>query len=265
MPGGRERKRLVRGNRQAMFDDLSDIYDSLVDWPRRLANETPFYRKLFDHCQAKRVLDVACGTGRHAAQFAQWGLSVEAADASPAMIDKARALHGARPDLRWVVRSFEEPSTATESFDAAICVGNSLALAPDLVTVERAVDHLLAAVRDGGLILLHVLNLWRLPEGPCCWQKCRRILRPQGDGVVLKGVHRCGVRGYLELVVLRPGDELPRTDSTPLLGLEADFLLQTVLRLGGSDVRFYGDYQERPYDRGQSVDLILTAEKASPA
>lgn len=248
-----------------MFDDLSDIYDAMVDWPRRLANEAPLYRKLFDRCRARRALDAACGTGRHAAQFSQWGLSVEGADASPAMIDKARALHGERPTLRWVVRPFEQPALASEPFDVAICVGNSLALAPDVAAVERAVDHLLAAVRDGGLILLHVLNLWRLREGPCYWQqKWRRVRRGSEDWLVLKGIHRWGTRGFLELVVARPGEETPRTESTPLLALEPDFLHQTVLRAGGRDVRLHGDYQGRPYDRGQSVDLILIAEK-SPA
>jgi SAM-dependent methyltransferase len=249
-----------------MFDDLSDIYDSLVDWPRRLVNEAPVYRELFDRCRARRVLDVACGSGRHAAQFSQWGLSVEGADASPAMIDHARTLHGERPGLRWVVRPFEKPAVATEPFDVAICVGNSLALAPDLATVELAIGHMLAAVRGGGLILLHVLNLWRLREGPCYWQeKWRYVRRGTEDWLVLKGIHRWRAQGFLELVVARPGDEIPRTESTPLLALEAGFLQRTVLRAGGKDVRLHGDYQERPYDRGQSVDLILVAEKSLAA
>ena len=46
-----------------------------------------------------------------------------------------------------------------------------------------------AAVRAGGLVVLHVLNLWRLPDGPCVWQKCRRApLEDQVDCKALEGV-----------------------------------------------------------------------------
>ena len=44
------------------------------------------------------------------------------------------------------------------------------------VVRERAVQVMVAAVRKGGVVLLHMLNLWRLPDGPCHWQKCKRAI-----------------------------------------------------------------------------------------
>ena len=146
----------------------------MIDWPKRLAHEEPFYRRLFQRLGARSVLDVACGTGRHAAMFHGWGLRVEGADLSPAMIDRARTRFGQPDGLRWAVRAFDQPTPKTEPFDVAVCVGNSLALAPDMATVERAIRQMLAAVRSGGAIVIHVLNLWHLPDGPCVWQKCLR-------------------------------------------------------------------------------------------
>ena len=37
------------GNENTMFDDgrVADIYDAMIDWPKRLAHEGPFYRRLF--------------------------------------------------------------------------------------------------------------------------------------------------------------------------------------------------------------------------
>ena len=55
-----------------------------------------------------------------------------------------------------------------------LCVGNSLALAPDPPAARTAVTCMLAAVRPGGALVLHVLNLWRMADGPCHWQKCVR-------------------------------------------------------------------------------------------
>src|SRR5512147_2226208 len=132
-------------SRSETFDEHAAVYDLLIDWPKRLANEEPFYRRLFERVGARRVLDAACGTGRHAAMFHAWGLRVEGADLSPEMIARARAGSGEPEGLRWTVRGFDQPVERPGSFDAVVCVGNSLALAPDLQTVHRALAQLFAA------------------------------------------------------------------------------------------------------------------------
>ena len=69
-------------------------YDAMIDWKRRLERETPFYRQLFERINIQSVLDVACGTGRHAEMFHTWGLSVEGGDVSPQMLDFCRTRCG---------------------------------------------------------------------------------------------------------------------------------------------------------------------------
>ena len=245
-----------------LFSDLTDVYEALVDWPQRLAREEPFYRRVFDAHRVRRVVDVACGSGHHAAMFQRWGLSVEGADFSPAMIDRARRQYGESPGLRWAVRSFDQPIDADEPFDAAICAGNSLALAADRPMVERTIQRMLAAVRPGGILIVHVLNLWRLPDGPCVWQKCQRTHLPQGEVLIVKGVHRCGERGYVELLVVEwPGAAALRHESVPFLGLELADLDWLARNAGARTVTCFGGYQDQPYDRDRSVDLVLVAEK----
>ena len=138
------------------------------------------------------------------------------------MIERARAAFGEPPGLRWAVRGFDEPIPAAGSWDAVVCVGNSLALAPDLATVQTAIARMMEALRPGGVLLVQVLNLWRLPDGPCVWQKCLRTRLPQGEVLILKGVHRCDRRGYVELVVADPhGGPLLAHESPQFLGLES--------------------------------------------
>lgn len=246
----------------AQFDDLTDVYEAMIDWPKRLANETPFYRRCCEQVGVRAVLDVACGTGHHAAMFHSWALRVEAADISPRMIERARSNFGEPTGLRWVVRGFDEPTQAVEPFDLVLCVGNSLALATDLATVERAIEQMLAAVRPGGAVVIQTLNLWRLPDGPCTWQKCRRVALPQGQSLVVKGVHRCGDRGYVELIVtVCSGDVAMRTESVAFLGLQAAELEQVLRRNGVAQVTVFGGYQEQPYEPSKSVDLLIVARK----
>jgi SAM-dependent methyltransferase len=155
------------------FEDLADLYDALIDWPKRLANEEPFYRALFERVGARSVLDVACGTGRHAAQYHAWGLRAAGSDMSPAMIERCQREFGESEGLSWAVRPFDQPHP--RGFDVVICVGNSLSLAPDLKTVQRAVTQMLTAVRPGGACALQVLNLWHLRRAEV---QARRAGRP---------------------------------------------------------------------------------------
>lgn len=246
-----------------MFQNMTDIYDAMIDWPKRLAHEAPFYRQLFEEHHVRSVLDAACGTGRHAAMFHAWGLQVEGADLSEAMIARAKKQFGEPDGLRWTVRGFDQPIASAGPFDAVICVGNSLPLAPDMETVERAVARMLAAIRPGGLLMVHALNLWRLPDGPCVWQKSIIVSDASGEKhLILKGVHRCGTRGYVELLVADPQGNAPlQTECAAFLGLEAERLASMAATAGAADVRFFGGYGNEPYDREKSVDLLLVAPK----
>jgi SAM-dependent methyltransferase len=244
-----------------VFDDLTDLYEAMIDWPKRLDHEAPFYRRLFEEHRTRSVFDAACGTGRHAAMFHSWGLRVEGADVSPGMIARARASFGEPEGLHWAVRGFEAPA-GPEAFDAAICVGNSLALAADAAAADRAIARLLEAVRGGGVAVVHVLNLWRLPEGPCVWQKCKRARLPQGEMLVVKGVHRCGDRGLVDLLVLDPAAEaMAHHESVTFLGLDRAMLERAARHAGATRTACFGGYRGEPYDPPASIDLLMVAEK----
>ena len=60
------------------FNQLTDIYEAMIDWPKRLLTEEPFYRRWFQQVGVERVVDVACGTGHHAAMFHGWGIETKA-------------------------------------------------------------------------------------------------------------------------------------------------------------------------------------------
>jgi SAM-dependent methyltransferase len=245
------------------FELEPETYAALVDWPKRLANEGPFFRRWFERVGARRVLDVACGTGHHAALFHSWGLDVEGADVEPAMLAYCRAQHGASDMLRWAARSFTgEPPSG--QFDAVVCIGNSLALVPDLSVVQQGLNHMLAALRPGGVCLVQVVNLWRLPVGPITWQRQLRLKRPAGDVLLIKGIHRVGDCGYVEFGELRLGPESFSHEfhSTRILGLTDAALRAAAEAAGGCDAACVGTYQDDPYEPPRSADIILTCRRA---
>jgi SAM-dependent methyltransferase len=244
-----------------LFERHVELYDALIDWPKRLANEGPFLRAVFDRCGARRVLDAACGTGQHAAMFHSWGLVVEGADVSPAMIARCRQQFGESGTLRWTVRGFEEPAPA--AFDAVVCLGNSLALAGSRGGAQRAVAAMLASLRSGGFCVIQVLNLWSLPEGPCIWQKFRRARVDGREHLLAKGVHRHAGAGFVEFLALPVGaDEEPSYETVRLTGLTREDLAAFASAGGARQVEFFGNYARDAYEPQRSVDLIAVVEKA---
>jgi SAM-dependent methyltransferase len=101
------------------------------------------------------LLDCACGVGLLAVGLAQRGFETHASDASPAMVERTRALaarHGI--DVHARTRAWEELPPRPE-FDAVFCVGNSLAHAADRPAALGAMARVL---RPGGTLVLTSRN-----------------------------------------------------------------------------------------------------------
>ncbi|MBN1442698.1 MAG: class I SAM-dependent methyltransferase [Planctomycetes bacterium] len=241
-----------------IFENAPSLYDDVIDWESRLQREEPALRELFAETGARRVLDAACGSGRHAAMFRSWGLEVEGADISGKMIDRCRELWGESQELRWAVRSFEEPLPRPGAFDVVLCLGNSLALASGAAGVRRAVAEMARGLRPGGILLAQVANLWRLPEGPTLWQSCRRSQRDGRERILIKGMHRAGDRGWIDLVELTLGESgvEGRFDTPSFLTIDPDDLLRAA-GSDGDEARILGSLHGDPYDRESSPDIVL--------
>jgi len=253
-----------------LFQDGAAYYDQMVDWQRRLEREAPFYKRLVEQHHVRSVLDCACGTGHHAAMFAGWGLTVTASDLSEEMVERARKLHGEHSRLRWLARSFHDLSGIGEPFDAVMCVGNSLALAADgTQDCREALASMAAVVRPGGLLMVHVLNIWRVAPGELVVQKLMALTPDSGEALLLKLFHRVGSQGYVDTVVASRPDAgaawCGEHKTARPVGLRGAWLRRTLTELGFGRIDLWGDYQFTRYRANRSVDLIVTAVKAGPS
>jgi len=131
-----------------VFNEFSEVYDRMFPWETRLAREGPFLRRLFEREGVRTVLDCACGTGRHVIALNQWGYLAGGSDLSPRMIEAARAnarAAGVAADFR--TASFTGLDAAfgpAAAFDAVLCIGNSLTLAPsddDVAAAELMAEY----------------------------------------------------------------------------------------------------------------------------
>lgn len=103
------------------YDRWSLVYDD--DGNPLVATEQPQVDALMGDVRGLRVVELGCGTGRHATRLAAAGANVTAMDFSEGMLAQARSKAtqiGA--DIRWLVHDLSKPvPLKSESFDRVLC------------------------------------------------------------------------------------------------------------------------------------------------
>ncbi|MFP4148266.1 MAG: class I SAM-dependent methyltransferase [Nitriliruptoraceae bacterium] len=149
------------------FQSSAHRYDD-EGFTRATEDELVFLAELLDLSPGSRVLDVGCGTGRHAVPIAAMGAEVTGLDQSPAMLERAEArASAAGVDVTWVEADARELPDHLGSFDVGLCLcEGAFCLVADGV---EPLDHdqaILAGIhrvlRPGGRLVLTALNAGRL-------------------------------------------------------------------------------------------------------
>ena len=249
-----------------LYDAFSEDYDRFVNWPARLSFEMPFFRALFRERNARRILDVACGTGQHAIAFACEGFEVTATDLSLAMIERARAnaAHaGVNP--RFAQLGFGElAGSLQDTYDVITCLGNSLPHLTSEVALKTALEDMRAVLRPRGILVVQNRNFDRVLA------RRERFVSPEvhseGDqewvflrfydfrGQLLRfNVVRLYRQGYSQWT--------SRVEATDLRGWQHKTLRDLMSSTGLKVTHVYGSYRGEAYDPSESGDLVLIAER----
>jgi 2-polyprenyl-6-hydroxyphenyl methylase/3-demethylubiquinone-9 3-methyltransferase len=112
-------------------------------------------RQLGDGLAGLRVLDIGCGGGFLAEQFAAVGCQVTGIDRSPVSVGAARA-HAAGQGLRidYLVGAGEELPAPDAAFDLACCCD----VLEHVADVDRVISETARVLRPGGLYLFDTVN-----------------------------------------------------------------------------------------------------------
>jgi len=241
------------------YDAIASHYDDIVDGPARSEAAARFATWLTGSHRVRRALDVACGTGLHARAMAGRGVQVVAADASEAMLQQARTCPGEADDrIEWLHAPMETiAQRVTGSFDAVVCMGNSL---PHLLTdarLRQTVRGFRTVLADEGLAAVQMLNYDRI-----------LARRERVVGVTRRG-HREYIRFYdflpkqirFNILELDWQDDRCRHDlhQTHLAPYRAEQLCEAFREAGFEDVDLFGGLPDEPFDVSKSEGLLLIA------
>lgn len=247
------------------YDRLAKAFDVMTDWQTRLAHEMPFLERTLDEHRARTILDTACGTGWHAITLAQKGYAASGCDASPAMVERARA-NAAQAGVRarFEVAGFASLSMFPEEFDAVLCLGNSL---PHLLSQEEllgALRQMRARLIPGGVLILHNLNY------DLRWKKKPRFFSANGSADTL--VWRFADYGpefitfHTALFERNPSEgnrafaswsvQVNSTLQRPLLQQALD---EALALAGFANIRHFGGLDGSAFHQEESADLVVVA------
>ncbi|MBZ5590056.1 MAG: class I SAM-dependent methyltransferase [Acidobacteriia bacterium] len=162
----------------------------------RAERERPFWKALAAAWGWRRVVDAGCGAGFHLGMLRGLGVHAVGFDASIAVLAEHRVANLAAGDLR-------TPPLRAGSFDAALCLGNTISLLPDRQGQRETLAALASLVRPGGVVLLQGEDAGELVSVGAL-VRTRRI---DANTVHVRVFERAGRRVRMLAAVVRPGEE----------------------------------------------------------
>jgi glycine/sarcosine N-methyltransferase len=245
-----------------MYDDLAALYDLFVDWPKRLNAELPHLKRLGVGLEGQSVLDVACGTGRHAMAWAGQGCKVVACDPGAEMIAVAKEGDAASA-VDWHVRGMLDLPEDV-SADALVCIGTSLPHVASKSDYQTALGGFRDSMTDGGRIVIHSRNLRRVMDSNDRYMPPLPRDTPEGT-VLFWRFYDMIPPDHIDfnMAIFRERDNSWSHDvlTSRLCVVSADELLEMAATAGLKDASCYGHLDGRPYIADESPDMVLVADR----
>ena len=199
-----------------------------------------------------RVLDAACGKGRHAITLQHLGLSVDAFDLSPANIEAAQAFEN--KDLLFFVHDLREPLPLQNSYDAIFNFFTSFGYFDDQKDNQKAFDTFAGGLKENGLLVLDFFNPTYVLANLVPSETVER------EGISFQ-IKRWSAAGYLfkSIDFSDQGKDFSFVEKVELVA-KNDFIAYAA-QSGLSLVDLRGDYQLAAFDEANSPRMIFVWAK----
>ncbi|MDF1538565.1 MAG: class I SAM-dependent methyltransferase [Candidatus Thorarchaeota archaeon] len=252
----------------ANFDELALAYDDAIDWSARLKRELPFILDAFT--DSRRILDMACGSGRHAVAIAKKGYIVDAFDTSEVMITTAKTLAKQRAaEVEFSVSDMLEISERyTGKYDGILCLGNSLALLPHVDDLRLVLSKVAGLLSDKGSFVFQTLNFEEIEatgftkfdskDGSLrTGQKVvfnRQFEHPSDDSETTTLI--------LSTMIMEDGKWVHNETRQSVLRLTISLLTELLGQTGLDRFDVYATYDKAPFEHETSRSIVIHAKRA---
>jgi len=250
------------------FDDIALAYDDAIDWNARLAREIPFLLSRLGNPKGKRVLDLACGTGRHAVALTLEGAEVVGIDNSEVMISRAKKhaeSNGVAP--KFILNGMEELQSASlDKYDLIICLGNSLALLDDLSILDRVLSSVFNSLEDSSLFVAQVLNFEEIHRTGFRVFPLKIGRMATGEEVVFSRFYEHTDPPNSSTLVMSAqmkikGEWTSVVSTQRVLNLNENLMKRCLAQAGFRETRFYSDYSESLFVGSDDRNMVIHSRR----
>ncbi|MFQ6029496.1 MAG: class I SAM-dependent DNA methyltransferase [Dehalococcoidia bacterium] len=148
--------------REEYTPEFVDRWDELINWRKRYEAENGFFQRILADYGARKVLDIACGTGFHTITLTMAGFDVTGADGSANMLAKAKenADRLSQDDIPLVEAEWTSLSAAfpDERFDAVVCLGNAFTHLFEEEARRASLREIYTLLNDDGVAIIDQRN-----------------------------------------------------------------------------------------------------------
>ena len=215
-----------------------------------------FINNLFDHLQLReqsKVLDLACGKGRHALQIHDIGYYVVGVDLSPQSVEAANL----KAEAGLIFQTGDMRDLPFESdFDLVVNLFTSFGYFQQEGDNVKVIESISRALKNDGILILDYLNVKKVVKG---LPVSSIIQREDIDFNVHKDVNN----GFIVKTIQfeDDGDAYEFKEHVKLLTLQ-DF--EGIFNNSGLSIQsIFGDYDLNPFDEKKSDRLIFKVQKLS--
>ena len=148
--------RMMSGYENILRDAYGRMNAAEHRWAKGTANEVEFIRKHIPKNGA--ILDMGCGTGRHAVALAKNGYQVTAVDNASVLFEKAKNDNKDISNLNFVsgdVRYLEEKN----KYDAVICLFDVVGSYPKVNDNVKIIKSAYESLKRNGILIVSVMNM----------------------------------------------------------------------------------------------------------
>ncbi len=242
-----------------------DIYNLLINWPKRLSTEIPFLTDIIqDRLSIKSaLLSIGCGTGQHLFELQNhYDCSITGLDIDESMIEKAKQRAST---IKFIVADFLDNDTLRNTkFDVIFSLGNSIGLiASASGSYDQVVKKLGSHLTSTSILIFQILNTVKERNN---WSAPRQVRTKSGEYVFLRGFTTTKRFIHPEIITLfRTNEEeefqLKTTGKANIPRISVEEMTLLLQQADFTNIRVYGDYNKGPFNADSSSDMIFIAER----
>lgn len=225
-----------------LYQDRND-----AEAKRFITNLTDFLKLPLE----SKVLDLACGTGRHSITLNELGYDVVGVDLSPNSIKQASVHQNNR--LSFIVHDMREV-VPNETFDVVFNLFTSFGYFDDTSDNLKVLQSIHAMLSPKGILVIDFMNASKVIKELVTHEE------KEQEGIVFN-IERSydGQFIFKGIVFEDKGEEFHYTERVQAIKLEnfENLLAETEFEI----LRTFGDFDLAPFDQNESDRLIIIAQK----